>query len=59
MVPQFHKFSDKWDHEHGEFCRAKFMEEDDEGVLHAVYCTLNKQNRIRPECYGDFRERLG
>ena len=35
-VKEFKKHSEKWDHEHCDFCRAKFMEGDYEGCCTRV-----------------------
>lgn len=41
------------DHDHCEFCGAKFSEE--EGNLHQGYCTEDKYYWICPECFDDFK----
>ena len=48
-----------WDHDHCEFCWAKFMVEDYPDVLHEGYCTLDEYRWICPTCFADFRERFG
>ena len=56
----FVKYSDQWDHEHCEFCWARFS--DFEGDLHEGYCTESSNTKeahwICPECYDDFKERF-
>jgi hypothetical protein len=46
-----------WDHDHCEFCWAKFME-DVPDALHEGYCTLDEDRWICPDCFRDFRERF-
>ena len=57
---RFQKRSEIWDHEHCEFCWAKFS--DNDGDLHEGYCTEtdNKGNAfwICPECYQDFKDKF-
>ena len=50
----FEKWSETWDHEHCEFCWAKFSEFD--GDLKKGYCTLDKKKWICNECFNDFKE---
>lgn len=47
------------DHDHCAFCGAKFMVEDDPGVLHEGYCTEDEYRWICEQCFADFRERFG
>ena len=47
-----------WDHDHCEFCWAKFMVEDLPDVLHAGYCTLDEYRWICNTCFEDFRDRF-
>jgi hypothetical protein len=47
-----------WDHDHCEFCWAKFMVEDLPEVLHEGYCTLDEYRWICSTCFADFRERF-
>ena len=44
-----------WDHDHCEFCWAKFMVEDAPDVLHEGYCTENEYHWVCPECFTDFQ----
>ena len=44
-----------WDHDHCEFCGAKFMQGDHPEVLHAGYATLDEQHWICEPCFDDFR----
>ena len=42
------------DHEHCEFCWAKFSDEPED--LHNGYCTLDGYRWICEECYNDFKD---
>ena len=55
FIKPFKKHSEKWDHEHCEFCTAKFMEGDYEDVLHEGYSTLDKKHWICEQCFQDFK----
>ena len=44
----------KWDHDHCEFCWAKFMVEDLPEVLHEGYSTEDRSHWICPDCFNDF-----
>ncbi len=54
---RFIKLSDKWDHEHCEFCWARFSDYKED--LHEGYCTEPSNSStahwICPECYNDFK----
>jgi hypothetical protein len=45
-----------WDHDHCEFCWAKFMSAGYPDTLSAGYCTLDEYRWICPRCYKDFRD---
>jgi len=47
-----------WDHDHCEFCNAKFMVEDKPKVLHEGYCTEDEYYWICPQCFADFKDRF-
>jgi hypothetical protein len=47
-----------WDHDHCEFCWAKFAVEDLPDVLHAGYCTLDGYRWVCKSCFEDFRGRF-
>ncbi len=51
---KYKKPSEKWDHDHCDFCFEKFSEND--GDLHEGYCTKDKRIWICEECYEDFKE---
>ena len=44
-----------WDHDHCEFCGAKFAGPD---VLHQGWATLDAYRWICDECFADFREQF-
>ena len=48
----------EWDHDHCEFCSAKFMAEDHPDVLHSEYATEDDYRWICDQCYEDFGERF-
>ena len=47
--------SPAWDHDHCEFCGAKFMVEEGLDVLHEGYHTVDECRWICATCFGDFR----
>jgi hypothetical protein len=49
--------SASWDHDHCEFCGAKFSL--NEGDLHEGYVTLDGKHWICDGCFNDFRDRFG
>ena len=48
-----------WDHDHCEFCGAKFMVEEHPDVLHEGYATLDDHRWICERCFLDFKDRFG
>lgn len=44
------------DHDHCEFCFAKFMVENLPDVLHEGYCTLDGYRWVCARCFTDFKE---
>lgn len=42
------------DHEHCEFCMAKFGEEPEN--LHSGYCTIDRYRWICEQCFEDFKD---
>jgi hypothetical protein len=48
-----------WDHDHCEFCGAKFMDADLPDVLREGYATVDEYHWICDTCFADFRERFG
>ena len=55
---QYRRKSPNSDHDHCEFCWAKFMEEDRPDVLHEGYCTPDSTHWICQQCYADFHKRF-
>jgi hypothetical protein len=47
-----------WDHDHCEFCWAKFGGEELPDVLSVGYTTTDSYRWICEQCFEDFRERL-
>jgi hypothetical protein len=45
-----------WDHDHCEFCWAKFMVEDYPDVLHEGYSTPDEYRWVCKGCFEDFKE---
>lgn len=50
--------SETWDHDHCEFCGAKFMVAHEPDVLHEGYSTEDRYHWICENCYEDFKERF-
>ncbi len=48
-----------WDHDHCEFCEAKFADERIPDALHAGWTTLDEYRWICDDCYRDFHEQFG
>ena len=46
--------NDKNDHDHCEFCWAKFAQI--EGDLHEGYCTIDRHSWICETCFNDFKD---
>jgi hypothetical protein len=57
---QYHSDSKNphWDHDHCEFCFAKFMVADHPEALHEGYCTEDEYRWVCSQCLADFRERF-
>ncbi len=56
----YQRYSQTWDHDHCEFCGAKFAESAQiPDALHAGYATLDEYRWVCEVCFGDFRERFG
>jgi len=53
IFTRYEKYRDDWDHDHCEFCNAKFSTY--EGDLHDGYATVEKYYWICQECYHDFK----
>ena len=50
---RYHTYRDDWDHDHCEFCGAKFSEAPDD--LHEGYTTADGYHWICDPCYEDFK----
>ena len=53
---QYSRYSENRDHDHCEFCWAKFMEEEGPDILHEGYATENNYRWVCKKCYDDFKE---
>lgn len=49
----------EWDHDHCDFCWARFMSDPLPGVLQEGYTTEDGHHWICPTCFNDFREHFG
>jgi len=47
------------DHDHCEFCWAKFMAEDIPDTLHEGYTTMDNYTWICETCFQDFQQKFG
>ena len=53
---RYHPPREDWDHDHCEFCFAKFMDVDDPEVLREGYADEGEQRWICARCYEDFKD---
>ena len=53
------KYRDDWDHDHCEFCGAKFMEPSNPDSLHEGYSTEDNYRWVCKTCFDDFKEMFG
>ena len=53
---KYKKSSERWDHEHCNFCWARISEYDDE--LNEGYCTVKDELWVCPQCFNDFKEKF-
>ena len=49
----------QWDHDHCEFCWAKFMVEDVPETLHEGFSTEDQYRWICVQCFEDFKSTFG
>jgi hypothetical protein len=56
---KYHPTSTKWEHDHCEFCWAKFMEVKHPEILNEGYCTEDSRHWICDGCFNDFKEKFG
>jgi hypothetical protein len=54
IYKQWIQYQENWDHDHCEFCMAKFSNYKD--ALHSGYCTMDERQWICEDCYNDFKE---
>lgn len=54
-----HSTNPSSDHDHCDFCWAKFMVEDLPDVLHEGYSTEDEYYWVCPACYQDFKGAFG
>lgn len=56
----YRRHSETSDHDHCEFCGAKFAEPElIPDALHVGYATADEYRWVCEECFDDFRERFG
>jgi hypothetical protein len=55
---QYARFSDEWDHDHCEFCGAKFSLEASE-ALQVGYATSDNYRWVCDGCFHDFKDKFG
>jgi hypothetical protein len=53
---KYTRYSERWDHDHCEFCWAKFIEEYSTDGLHEGYATEDSYRWICEECFEDFKD---
>ncbi len=53
---EYTRWSESWEHDHCEFCWAKFMVEDYPDVLHEGYTTEDNYRWICKKCFEDFKD---
>ena len=53
---KYKKYREGWDHDHCEFCWAKFCEEDISDCLHEGYATKDNYRWICEDCFKEFKE---
>ncbi len=49
----------EWDHDHCEFCFAKFAGPELPDTLHAGFTTSDRYRWVCQQCFADFHERFG
>jgi hypothetical protein len=53
---KYKKYSKDWEHDHCEFCMAKFSEEENTDNLNGGYTTEDNYHWICRQCFKDFKE---
>ena len=56
---QWHPPRPEWDHDHCEFCFAKFAEDSQPEVLHAGYTTADEYHWVCQTCVEDYQKQFG
>ena len=56
---KYARYSESWEHDHCEFCWAKFMEADYPDVLHEGYATEDNYRWVCEQCFEDFKDLFG
>jgi hypothetical protein len=51
--------NEKWDHDHCEFCSAKFTIEESSNALQKGYCTEDEYHWVCEQCFKDFKGHFG
>jgi hypothetical protein len=52
----YRAFRPGWEHDHCEFCSAKFSEGNDSEALHAGFTTCDEYRWVCPQCFADFKD---
>ena len=56
-LEKYKKYREDWDHDHCEFCSAKFSE-DIPDTFNEGYTTLDNYRWICENCFNDFKEKF-
>lgn len=59
IYKKYKKYRDDWEHDHCEFCSAKFKDVDADDVLRYGYSTKNDYWWVCEKCFEDFKDRFG
>ncbi|HKR63596.1 MAG TPA: hypothetical protein VJZ00_07680 [Thermoanaerobaculia bacterium] len=52
----YREYQPGWDHDHCEFCNAKFDATNDPATLHEGYTTTDEYRWICTQCFEDFKD---
>ncbi len=52
----YSKYREGWDHDHCEFCQAKFMESTHPDTRYEGYSTEDNYHWICSQCFNDFKD---
>ena len=50
------KYREDWDHDHCDFCGAKFMEQKNDKTLNEGYTTEDDYHWVCTRCFNDFKK---